>query len=156
MAVGRRARESRLSTIPYIPALVYQHVLAGEHVSFVDMYNIITPNNSLAYIGPDLIHPTQAGYDLMANAWYTSLATGQAFFTGNAGSSWNATSGATTSWAQDYQRDTDSGVVPSSGTDVYFNGIGGATTLGGNLFRTQCEFHLRRQHAGHDRWNQYA
>lgn len=118
---------------PYIPGLVYQAVLAGEHVSYVDMYSIITPNNSLANIGPDLVHPTQGGYDLMANAWYSAITTGQAFFTGNAGSTWNATGGNTTSWAMDYQRTTDAGVVPSAGTDVYFNGAGGVTTLGADF-----------------------
>jgi fibronectin-binding autotransporter adhesin len=118
---------------PYIPALVYQAVLAGEHVSFLDLYNISTPNNSLANIGPDLVHPTQAGYDLMGNAWYSAMTTGQAFFTGNAGSTWAGTSGTTTSWAQDYQRTTDAGVVPSAGTDVYFNGAGGATMLGADF-----------------------
>jgi fibronectin-binding autotransporter adhesin len=118
---------------PFIPGLVYQHVLAGEHVEFLDGYNLLTPGNSLTYIGPDLVHPTQAGYDIYANAWYQSITTGQAFYTGNQGSSWSATSGSSTSWDMDFQRTTDSGVAPGSGTDVYFNGVGGTTTLGTNF-----------------------
>ena len=113
---------------PLIPGLVYQKVLAGDHVSFVDLYTVVTPGNSVANIGPDLIHPTQAGYDLTADAWYKAITTGQAFYTGSGGATFNATGpGGTTSFAQDFQRTTDAGVVPAANTDVYFNG-GGPTS----------------------------
>jgi fibronectin-binding autotransporter adhesin len=116
-----------------MPALVYQDVLAGDHISFFDLYSTLTPNNSLALIGPDLIHPTQAGYDVEANGWFNAVTKNQAFYTGAQGSTWNATgTGGSTSWDMDYQRTTDAMVVPSAGTDVYFNGVGGNTTLGAN------------------------
>ena len=126
---------------PLIPGLVYQHVLMGQHVAFVDMYDVVTPNESLALIGPDLVHPTQAGYDLMGDTWYTAITTGQAFYTGNAGTSWNANgSGGTTSWDMDFQRTTDAGVAPGAGTDVYFNGVGGTTTLGADAVVRSVNF----------------
>ena len=118
---------------PYLPSLVYRHVLAGQHVSYLDLYGLITPGNSLALISPDLVHPTQAGYNRMANGWYSAITTGQAFYTGNAGPVLTASGGGQTSFAMDFQRTTDSGAVPSAGTDVYFNGVGGPVTLGGDL-----------------------
>ena len=115
---------------PFIPGLVYQHILAGEHVQFVDLASQIS--------GPDLssdgVHPTQNTYDRMADIWYDALIHGQAFFTGAAGQAWNATSGSTTSFDMDYARTTDAGVAPTTNTDVYFNGGGsGLTTLGQNF-----------------------
>lgn len=120
---------------PLIPALVYQRILAGEHVSYLDAAALLTPNKSLAFVGPDLIHPTQAGYNLFANAWYQSVTTGQAFYTGKAGAAWNAGGNGATSFAMDFQRTTDSGVLPAANTDVYFNGggTGGTVPLGADF-----------------------
>ena len=120
---------------PLIPALVYSRVLAGEHVSYVDTASLITPGNSLTLLGPDLIHPTQAGYNLMANAFYQSVTTGQAFYTGAAGVALNAGGSGSTSFDLDYKRTTDAGVLPAANTDVYFNGggAGGVVPLGANV-----------------------
>ena len=119
---------------PAVPGIVYQHTLAGQHVEYLDGYSLLTPNNSLALIGPDLIHPTQLGYDKYADGWYGAITTGQAFFTGAAGSTLTGTADGTTSWDLDYQRTTDAGVIPGPGTDVYFNGGGtGNTTLGADV-----------------------
>ena len=110
---------------PLIPGLVYDHVLAGEHVSFLDLANILNESD----LSRDNIHPTQAGYNKMADAWYNAITTGQAFYTGAAGGTWVTTTGGTTNWAQNFQR-TTAGAVPAAGTDVYFNGVGGQVTLG--------------------------
>ena len=120
---------------PALPGIVYQHVLAGQHVQIVDGYDAVTPNNSLALIGPDLIHPTQAGYDAYANAWAAAVTTGAAFYTGAGGSSLTTTANGRTNWAQDFARTTDAAVNPAAGTDAYFNGggTGGTLPLGADL-----------------------
>ena len=120
---------------PLIPGLVYQHVLNGEHVSFLDLANILNESD----IGPDQVHPTQAGYNKMADAWYASITTGQAFYTGAAGGTWVTTTGGTTNWAQNFQR-TTAGAVPAAGTDVYFNGVGGQVTLGTDVAARSVNF----------------
>src|SRR5579884_1245843 len=51
-----------------IPVLVRWEDARGKHVQYVDMYDAV-PVYDLA----DGIHPDDAGYELMANVWYTSL-----------------------------------------------------------------------------------
>ncbi len=132
---------------PIVSDIVYQHVLAGQHVIFLDGDQIVSPTvdgngnaaNRLANIGPDLVHPTQTGYNLYADGWYKAITTGQAFFTGAQGAAWNSGGNGATSFDFDFQRTTDARVLPSANTDVYFNGggvggsNGGATTLGANF-----------------------
>jgi fibronectin-binding autotransporter adhesin len=113
---------------PLIPDLVYAQTLAGRRVIFVDMYSKITPGNSLSLISSDGIHPTQTGYNLMAEAWYTAITAGQAFYNGGVNGTW-----ASSSWTQDFARTNPSGAAPTSDTDVYFNGGGASNTLGGNI-----------------------
>ena len=120
---------------PLIPGLVYQHVLAGEHVSFLDLANLINESD----LSPDNVHPTQAGYNKMADAWYAAITTGQSFYTAAAGGTWTNTAGGTTNWAQNFQR-TTAGAVPAAGTDVYFNGVGGTVTLGTNVAARSINF----------------
>ncbi len=122
---------------PLMPGIVFNHVLAGQNVSFLDLRSII---NYTADVGTDHIHPTQAGYDKMANAWYTSLVYGQAYWTGSQGSVWNTVNGASTNFDLDAGLTTDRGrglndsvanqylVYP----DVYFSSNTAAlnTTLG--------------------------
>ncbi len=52
-----------------VPELVAQHRSAGENVFFVDMYNALDATNDLA----DSLHPNQAGYDKMGEAWYKAM-----------------------------------------------------------------------------------
>lgn len=105
---------------PHIPGLVYKHTLAGRHVAFLDLANIMNVSD----LSPDGIHPTQAGYNKMADAWTAAITTGQAFYTGNAGGGWTHSASGVTNWALDYPRTLDARVLPSAGTDVYFNGVG--------------------------------
>jgi autotransporter-associated beta strand protein len=124
---------------PLINGVVFDHVLAGQSVSFLDMRNIISYP---ADIGPDNIHPTQAGYDIMANAWYQSIAYGSAYWTGTQGGVWNTVNSGSTSWDMDASLDTDRGRAlndPTTNTDfiyadVYFshNSAPLTTTLGAN------------------------
>ncbi len=107
---------------PYIPGMVYDHVLNGRHVRFVDMYSVMSPNDSTANLSSDLIHPNQTGYNLMADAWWKSFAFGAAYWTGNQGASWNTlTQDGSTNWAIDHPRTTDRQATLDAGTDVYFN-----------------------------------
>ena len=107
---------------PNVQATVYNHVLAGQNVQFLDLYTLITPGNSLANISSDGIHPTQAGYNLIANAWYHSLAYGSAYWTGTQDGTWGTvTGGNATNWAMDAARTTDRGLALDAPTDVYFN-----------------------------------
>ena len=133
---------------PLVQGVIYNHVLAGQNVQFVDLYDLITPNNSLANIGPDVIHPTQAGYDLMATAIYNSTIFGAAYYTGAVGGTWDTISGSSTNFDMDASLDTDRGKTLNdpltqgnayAGTsdaypDVYFssNTTALATTLGSN------------------------
>ena len=125
---GNGTYANGISTLynPLIPGLVYLHTLAGEHVQYLDLASMI----SASELSSDGVHPTQVTYNKMANAWYDAITTGQAYFTGAQGSVWNAAAGSATSWAMDFGRTVDSGVVPGSGTDVYFNHGGASTTLG--------------------------
>ncbi len=124
---GAAARGFNALYNPHIPDLVRKHVLLGHHVVFLDFSDFIKTSD----LGPDHIHPLQAGYNKMADAWYRAIATGQAFYTGAAGASWSSlTPNGESSFAQDFRRITDAKKLPSSETDVYFNGVGGSTMLG--------------------------
>jgi lysophospholipase L1-like esterase len=52
-----------------IPGLVQSRAAAGKHIILVDQFTGF-PNGELA----DGIHPNQAGYDRMGDAWYTAIA----------------------------------------------------------------------------------
>jgi cellulase/cellobiase CelA1 len=51
-----------------IPGIVQSKVAAGKHVHLVDMHSALTAADLT-----DGIHPTAAGYDKMAAAWYAAL-----------------------------------------------------------------------------------
>ncbi len=122
---------------PAMPGIVFNHVLAGQNVSLLDLRSII---NYTTDIGTDSIHPTQAGYDKMANAWYTSLAYGQAYWTGSQGTVWNTVNGTATNFDFDAGLTTDRGRALNDSVanqylvypDVYFSSNTSAlnTTLG--------------------------
>ena len=125
---------------PYVQGVVYNHVLAGQNVQFVDLYNLVTPGNSLTNIGSDGVHPGQAGYNLMANIIYNSTIYGAAYWTGSQDGNWNTlSSGTNTNWAMDAARTTDRQKLLTDGVantysyaDVYFNSNATplSTTLG--------------------------
>ena len=122
---------------PYVPGIVFNHLLAGQHLTFADTFDVVTPNNNTANIGPDGIHPLLVGYQTLAPVWYNAIASGSAYWTGAQGdgqwSTVTATNG--TNFAQNYQLTTPYNTALSSSTDVYFNSNTGplATTLGQNL-----------------------
>ena len=63
-----------------IPGLVAAKAALGFPVTFVDMYPVV-PQNDFA----DYVHPTPAGYKLMAGAWLTAVnATAAASYAGEA------------------------------------------------------------------------
>jgi lysophospholipase L1-like esterase len=57
-----------------MPALVSARTAMGHHLILVDMYGAFTKNASYktALMG-DGLHPNQAGYELMAETWYSAL-----------------------------------------------------------------------------------
>ncbi len=57
-----------------MPALVKTFTDAGKHVVLVDMYGAYTadPSFKTKYLANDL-HPTDAGYALMANVWWNAI-----------------------------------------------------------------------------------
>jgi len=124
---------------PYVQGVVYNHVLAGQNVQFVDLYGLVTPGNSATYISRDGIHPTQAGYNLMGDILYSSTIYGAAYWTGAQGGDWSTLNGTSTNWAMDSARTTDRQVLLTNATantysyaDVFFNSNASplATTLG--------------------------
>ncbi len=122
---------------PYVPGIVFNHLLAGHHVTFVDSFDPVTPNNSTTNLGPDGIHPLLSGYQIFAPTWYNAIAFGSAYWTGAQGDgNWSTVTAAKgTNFAQNYQFTTPYNTALSSSTDVYFNGNTAplATTLGQNL-----------------------
>jgi fibronectin-binding autotransporter adhesin len=114
---------------PGVQGMVFNHVLAGQHVSFYDAYSAVTPGNNMSTIF-DGIHPDQAGYNAFANGWYDALANGSAFWTGSSGGTWNNQA----NFAQNYQRTTARQTALGASTDVHFNNNAAAlsTTLGQN------------------------
>lgn len=124
---------------PFVQGAVYNHTLAGENVRFVDLYSLFSPGDSQANLSADGIHPTQAGYNQMGNAWYHATVYGAAFWTGELGGSWNSVAGADTNWAMNPARTLDRQKPLNDSTantyffpDVFFNGNPSpiATTLG--------------------------
>ena len=89
---------------PAIAGIVFNHVLAGQSVRYVDFRNIL---NYPADVSSDLIHPTQDGYNKMADIWYQSLIYGAAYWTGNQDNLWNTVNGNSSNWAIDSARVQD-------------------------------------------------
>jgi len=57
-----------------IPALVKTRADAGKHVTLVDMYNAFASNpNYSTLLLADRLHPTPAGFTVMANTWYAAI-----------------------------------------------------------------------------------
>ncbi len=122
---------------PRVPGVVFNHVLAGHHVSFVDVYTAVTPNDSVALMGPpDQTHPSLAGYPVEGNAFYKALVFGSAFWTGSQDGQWSTvTAGNATNFAQNYQRTVPRQTALDGSTDVHFNNNSAPlmTTLGADL-----------------------
>ena len=120
---------------PLVPSVVFNHVLAGQHVTFYDAYNAVTPGGSMTNIS-DGIHPTTVGYNQFASGWYDALANGSAYWTGGQDNQWSTvTGGNATNFAQNYQLTTPRQIALGASTDVYFNNNTAslATTLGQNI-----------------------
>lgn len=111
----------------FVPRMVYNHVLAGHHVSMVDLYGAVTPGNNMSQVGTDGIHALTTGYNLMASAFYNALASGSAYWNGGQDPEWS-----TASFAQNYPLTVPRQSALTPATDVYFNANTGAlaTTLG--------------------------
>ncbi len=120
-----------------ITGVVFNHVLAGHHVSFADVWSAVTPNDSTALLGPpDQTHPSLAGYPKEGDAFYQALAFGSAYWTGGQDSRWNTvTAGGATNFAQNYPRTIPRQTALDATTDVHFNQNSEAlaTTLGADL-----------------------
>ena len=88
---------------PYVQGVALQSHRSpvGENVRFVDLYDLFTPGNSQSILSSDGSHPTQAGYNQIANAWYASLVYGAAYWTGSQDTNWNTVNGTSTNWAMD-------------------------------------------------------
>jgi hypothetical protein len=122
---------------PPVCALVFNHVLAGQSVQYLDLRSIMSYPTD---IGSDKIHPTQDGYYKMAGAWYQSVIYGAAYWTGRQDNVWNTVNGNSSNWALDAGRTQDrqkSLNDPSTAAfyiypDVFFNANAGplSTTLG--------------------------
>ena len=57
-----------------IPELVQQRAEAGKHITMVDMYGAFTDNaNYKTEYLADKLHPSDAGYVVMADTWYESI-----------------------------------------------------------------------------------
>ena len=122
---------------PRLPGVVFNHVLAGHHVSFLDVWSAVTPGDNVALLGPpDQTHPSLTGYPVEGDAFYRALAFGSAYWTGGQGSEWNTvTADHATNFAQNYQRTVPRQTALDAATDVHFNGNSAAlaTTLGADL-----------------------
>lgn len=57
----------------YIPGIVSQFAAQGRRIYTVDQYNALLPYVNDTYYS-DSAHPTDAGYQIMANAWYAAKA----------------------------------------------------------------------------------
>lgn len=133
---------------PYVEDVVYSHVLAGADVRFLDLHSLFTPgDDGTAVLASDNVHPTQAGYNAMADAIQRAITYGAAYWSGDVGGSWSTVTGGTnTNWSLDRagrfdrqatlgaasatQFTTPSGAVRLMLADVFFNASGTvATTL---------------------------
>ncbi len=121
---------------PRMPGVVFNHVLAGHHVSFVDSYNAITPNDSLALLAPsDYTHPLAAGYNILGTVWYNGLAFGSAYWMGGQDNKWSTVAAGATNFAQNYALTTPRNTALDPSADVHFNNNTAAltTALGQDL-----------------------
>ena len=121
---------------PRVPGVIYNHVLAGHHVVFADAYGAVTPNDSLALLSSDRIHPSVTGYPVLGVAFYNPIVYGSAYWTGAQNGQWNTVAaGSATNFAFDYQLTTDRQKALDASTDVYFNRNTAAlpTTLGQDI-----------------------
>jgi len=122
---------------PPLCALVFNHVLAGQSVQYLDLRSVMSYPTD---IGSDLIHPTQTGYYKMASAWYQSIIYGAAYWTGSQDNVWSTVHGNSSNWALDAGRtqDRQKSLNDPSTTSfyiypgVFFNANAGplSTTLG--------------------------
>jgi len=136
---------------PYVEDVVYSHVLAGDDVRFLDLHGLITPgDNGTNVLSSDGIHPTQAGYNAIADVIARSITYGVAYWSGDVNGNWSTVAGGTnTNWTLDRagrfdrQATLDSaaatqitdpyGTVNQLLADVFFNSPGTvATTLDAN------------------------
>lgn len=117
---------------PFVPTVVFNHVLAGHHVTMADLYTAVTPGNNTTQVGPDGIHALTTGYNLMANVWYNALAFGSAYWTGGQDNQWSTVNAGATNFAQNYQLTTPRQTALTAAADVHFNSNAAAlaTTLG--------------------------
>ncbi|MBS0659089.1 MAG: autotransporter-associated beta strand repeat-containing protein [Verrucomicrobia bacterium] len=107
---------------PFVPGLVHNLVLNGLHVRFADMYSVLSPGDSNANLSSDQIHPSQTGYNLMADVWWRSFALGAAYWTGAQDNAWNTLlPDGSSNWASDHPRTLERQAALEAGTDVYFN-----------------------------------
>ncbi len=115
---------------PYVPGIVYNHVLAGQDVRFLDFYTLLSPGNSTAILSADGIHPTQAGYNRMADAWNESILYGAAYWKGGQSGNWSTVNGTDTNWAmnragtidrQTSLTDASTRTYTGAYADVFFN-----------------------------------
>lgn len=120
---------------PFVPTVVFNHVLAGHHVTMADLYTAVTPANNTSQVGPDGIHALTTGYNLMANAWYQALAFGSAYWTGGQDNQWSTVNAGATNFAQNYQLTTPRQTALTATADVHFNSNAAAlaTTLGQDI-----------------------
>ena len=121
---------------PALPAVVYNHTLAGQPVTFVDSYDAVTPHDRADLISSDHIHLKQEGYNRLAAAFFHAFVDGSAYWTGHADNAWNTVAAdRTTNFAQDRARSVDRNHAPDADTDVYFDANTAAlpTVLGQDL-----------------------
>lgn len=118
-----------------LPSMVFNHVLAGHHVSMADLYSAVTPNNNISQVGPDGIHSLTTGYNLMADSWYQALAFGSAYWKGGQDNQWSTVNAGATNFAQNYQLTTPRQTALTPSADVHFNSNTAAlpTTLGQDI-----------------------
>ena len=54
---------------PFVPQIVANHQALGQSVYFLDLNSVINPATDLG----DGLHPNQAGYDKMGDAWFNAI-----------------------------------------------------------------------------------
>jgi fibronectin-binding autotransporter adhesin len=131
---------------PYVEDVVYSHVLAGEDVRFLDLHSLFTPgDDGTPVLASDGVHPTQAGYNAMADGIQRSITFGAAYWSGDVNGNWGTVTGGTnTNWSLDragrFDRQatlgatsatqfiTPSGAVKLMLADVFFHASGTVVT----------------------------
>ena len=58
-----------------LPAIVANHAATGQRITLVDQYaNFVDDTGAIKpYLLPDRVHPSQAGYNLMADTWFHAI-----------------------------------------------------------------------------------